>query len=116
MNDKLQRFNNVIGFLNVIVVGVIVGMVIWAMAGCRTTPPSGAKYLRLACAETEIYMYTPESWTDDDQFAYETAGRRCAEHYPRSPCVRKFIRYGALRYGVICGGAEDNELNLEVIK
>ena len=110
----MSKLREVMGWVNVVIVGVIVALVMWSLVGCAHEPPHGTKLIKRACESPTIVTYTLEDWSDTDQRAYDTAQRRCQELYPRSPCVRKFIRYAQTRYGVICGASLDNELEVMV--
>jgi hypothetical protein len=55
------------------------------------------------CPRTTIVLLTPEGWSAMDQINFNLAKKRCPVKYKRSPCLKKFIRWGKLRYSAICG-------------
>jgi len=102
MKTRLELFNEIVGWLNVIVVALILAIVIGAMAGCSTPAPRGTKLVKAACAAPEVLTHTPEDWSNADQRAYEIAQKRCSHYYPNSPCLKRFIRLEQLRYRAVC--------------
>jgi hypothetical protein len=58
------------------------------------------------CPKTVMVLVTPEPWSAMDQINFNLAKKRCPVKYKRSPCLKKFIRWGKLRYSAICGMKE----------
>lgn len=59
--------------------------------------------LAAACAAPTVELRTNHPWTGRDQAAYERAVLGCGEHYPASPCLRRFIRVRPGQYHAVCG-------------
>ncbi len=106
--SKLETFNTVVAFLNVIVVGLLLACIVISLASCTTPEPRGTKLIKRACVETSIETHTPESWSDRDQAAYDVANKRCRELYLNSPCLKRFIRMEQGRYRAVCGGLDES--------
>lgn len=47
-----------------------------------------------------------ETWTKQDQVAFERAAQRCKEIDPEYPCLKKFIKVDEHRYQVWCSKDE----------
>lgn len=54
------------------------------------------------CPKTELVGFE-DGMTQDDQDAFTSAKKRCAEIYPEAPCLKKFVKRGELNYWAICG-------------
>ncbi len=103
--SKWIVYNEIIGWLNLIVLAAVVAASIVALMGCATAQPRNTRPPE--CAVTEIVTHTPEKWSDSDQRAYSAALRRCSVLYPLSPCLKQFIRMEQYRYRCVCGGRPD---------
>jgi hypothetical protein len=55
----------------------------------------------LICAATVIVNITPV-WTQEDVNTLMRAKKRCVEIYPKSPCVKKFVKVKSQVYRVVC--------------
>lgn len=62
-------------------------------------------FLSLSCPKTIIVNQSTEVWNQEDQENYEIAlkKKRCEYYYPKSPCMKYFIKREELTYRVICG-------------
>ncbi len=65
-----------------------------------------ALLLAAACAAPVVEIRGPQPWSEQDQAALERATVGCAEHYPASPCLRRFVRVQPGRYRAVCGGTK----------
>lgn len=59
--------------------------------------------MNLICAATLLVIPPGEKAVKQDWDAVLTAGRRCVELYPQSPCAVKVVRVRDLTYHVYCG-------------
>jgi len=75
------------------------GILIASIMGMGTIPPKH-------CPKTNIVLIDKEPWSKMDQINFNIAQNRCPEKYKKSPCLKKFIRWGKLRYGAICGAKD----------
>lgn len=57
------------------------------------------------CGNTEIINTSNHKWNDFDQQTLERAKIRCRQLYPKSPCVKTFLKWDIRDYKVICGKA-----------
>lgn len=56
------------------------------------------------CSMALMENKTAFPWNDYDLEMKKQAMRRCAElHAPRSPCVKRFIKFGERDYNFVCG-------------
>jgi hypothetical protein len=109
--DNRERFETFLMYLNALVVGWILAMLLLAMTGCTTTEKPNRLFIQKVCPDTEILVFTNAEWSKMDQWNYDVAINRCSQLYPRSPCLKKFIRYDEGRYGAICSATPRGELN-----
>ena len=54
------------------------------------------------CATLIITNLTSYPWNDRDEIILKTAEKRCPIIYPKSPCLKSFIKKGKNKYGIIC--------------
>lgn len=59
--------------------------------------------LALSCPNPEIINKSGHKWNKFDQQTLNRAKKRCGELYPKSPCLKKFIKVKKLDYLVTCG-------------
>jgi hypothetical protein len=57
----------------------------------------------LSCPATISSNVSSFPWNADDTAIQKLTVKRCAHHYPRSPCLIKFQKYGYKDYRVVCG-------------
>lgn len=55
-----------------------------------------------ACPKPQIINETI-NWTSNDTISYNSARINCVKHYPKSPCLKKFIKKEYQTYWAICG-------------
>ena len=60
------------------------------------------------CPVKEVVNMT-ETWNDTDTAALKRATIRCVQLYPRSPCLKKFVKVEFNNYHAICGKAEEDQ-------
>jgi hypothetical protein len=63
-------------------------------------------FLILFCPAPKLINLSNEPWNERDKWQLEQSMKRCAQLYPRSPCVKKFIKVESLMYRAICGQEE----------
>ena len=75
--------------------------------GCSTTESFTMKdnviTIQLACPETSVVLLDQLPWTYMDAYNLQTAKKRCAFHYPNSPCLTVFEVIGFQNYNATCG-------------
>lgn len=65
---------------------------------------TGILLVAAACIVPVVELRTSHPWTGQDQAAYDRAVVGCGQHYPASPCLRRFIRVWPGQYRAVCGG------------
>jgi uncharacterized protein (DUF1778 family) len=58
--------------------------------------------MALSCAQPIMENRTQFPWNENDYWNLETALPKCQKLYPKSPCIKKFIKLGERDYRVIC--------------
>lgn len=56
-----------------------------------------------SCPNTIIENRTNLIWNKMDQKSFVSARERCKIHYPKSPCLKKFIKVKFNTYYAVCG-------------
>lgn len=56
----------------------------------------------LSCP-TPVIENRVQTWTENDQWNYETAIKRCPTKFPEAPCLKLFIKKEDYLYEAICG-------------
>lgn len=96
----LERFNAVVGGLNVMLVACILGLSVFA----QCSSPAKADIPKLECEKPRIILVSAGPWSQQDQDALVTATRTCQRRYAHSPCIKRFYRVEQGRYWAVCGG------------
>jgi hypothetical protein len=60
----------------------------------------------IVCVATKLINLSDEPWNKRDMQSYRNAHKRCRLLYPKSPCLKKFIKVRPLMYRAICGGED----------
>ena len=58
--------------------------------------------IAMSCYNPKIENKTPYPWNADDQSCLQTAMNNCKKLYPKSPCLKTFIKTGERDYRAIC--------------
>lgn len=61
--------------------------------------------LAAQCPQPIIENQT-NTWTKFDQQTFDRAITRCSFYFPKSPCLKKFIKLEERRYHAVCGKKE----------
>jgi len=56
------------------------------------------------CPAVKMENKTKFPWNDFDKTSLRKAQSHCGMIYDRSPCVKRFIKWGERDYSVVCGG------------
>jgi hypothetical protein len=62
----------------------------------------GRIVLAFLCPAIIIVNLSGQPWNDLDQKNLDVAKYRCAQIFPNSPCVKKFIKKEGRTYNVVC--------------
>lgn len=55
------------------------------------------------CAAALLINLSKEPWSKHDLKMRDSASKRCVVHYPKSPCLKKFIKVEYHKYRALCG-------------
>lgn len=59
-------------------------------------------YLTLNCPDTRIVNMSKLKWVKEDDVQLQFTKTQCIKFYPRSPCLKTFIKRGFQNYWAIC--------------
>jgi hypothetical protein len=58
--------------------------------------------ISLICSAVILINISSEPWNDRDMRELRTSKTRCQANYPKSPCLKKFVKKGKLWYYGVC--------------